>query len=359
MTVYSVALSSGGSLAGTQHWGDIALRFSGSSGIGASVANTGVQNISITTTQNNSAIAVMVLDWNGVDGTGRVWETVNGTTPTAGNGFEVNYTLDTGNYGSYTAYYPDAGTAGAKTVGLSAPTGMAATIIAVEVLGAGTVSGSFALPALGFSATNKSQSGTGSFALPALQFSGSNSFKGVPPTVPVIPAGTVAKSSDLNTLGYACEFLLNSLPGNAPSFFLMANAVQAISATPFTQITFSNAAAVFKDNAGGYVPGGYTIQAAGYYHIEWSVSAASGAGNLECFAEVATSASNPYNPSSVIAFQHTNRAATTAVTVASNGGLVPVYLVPGDLICLFAVVGTAVNTSATFYPQLSGHWVSE
>lgn len=119
-------------------WGDIALRFSGSSGVGASAnvtSGSGAGSVSITTTQGNSAIAVIVLDWNGVSGASRTWATVNGTTPTAGNGFELNYVLDTGNYTTYAAYYPDAGATGSVTVGLTAPTGMKYTVIAIEVKG--------------------------------------------------------------------------------------------------------------------------------------------------------------------------------------------------------------------------------
>jgi len=45
----------------------------------------------------------------------------------------------------YVAYYPDAGTAGSKTVGLSAPTGQQYSIVAVEIKGtAGAAAASLA-----------------------------------------------------------------------------------------------------------------------------------------------------------------------------------------------------------------------
>jgi len=118
-------------------WGDIALRFSGSAGPGGSSSTTGsgAPSLQLATTGDHSAVACIVLDWNGVSGTTRTWLTVNGVTPTAGNGYELDYTLVSGNYGVYIAYWPDAGPAGTVTVGMSAPAGMKYTAIATEVLG--------------------------------------------------------------------------------------------------------------------------------------------------------------------------------------------------------------------------------
>lgn len=119
-------------------WGDIAYRFSGSTGIGNTAktnSNSGAAALTFSTSQDHSAVACLVLDWNGLSGSSRTWETVNSITPTAGNGYEQAYTLDAGNYTIYSAYWPDAGTAGSVTVGLSAPSGMQYSIIAVEILG--------------------------------------------------------------------------------------------------------------------------------------------------------------------------------------------------------------------------------
>ena len=135
MTAYTLSASAAGGGA----WGDIALVFTGATvtGIGASKTATGsgAGQLTLTTAKASSAIAVLVLDWNGTSGASRTWLTVNGTTPTAGNGFELEYTLLAGNYASYAAYYPDAGSAGPKLVGLSAPTGMVYTVVAVEIQG--------------------------------------------------------------------------------------------------------------------------------------------------------------------------------------------------------------------------------
>ena len=136
MTAYNISVSSAGTATG--HWGDIALVFSGTAGTGASSSDTGTgaPSLTLTTTGDNSAIAVIVLDANAVSGASRTWLTLNGYTPTAGNGYELDYTLDSGNYGVYVAYYPDAGPGGSvKTVGLSAPSGMKYTAVAYEILG--------------------------------------------------------------------------------------------------------------------------------------------------------------------------------------------------------------------------------
>lgn len=119
-------------------WTANVLTFSGSDGIGASskTNGTGGPSLAITTQAANSAICVIVADWNAASGTTRTWRTVNGNTPTAGNGQEKTYYTDGTNYTVYAAVYPDAGAAGLKTVGLSAPTGMKYTVIAVEIKGA-------------------------------------------------------------------------------------------------------------------------------------------------------------------------------------------------------------------------------
>jgi hypothetical protein len=143
VTAQTYTLSCACSAAGLW-WGAATARFSGSTGIGAAESTTGASggpSLDITTTQDNSALVVIVGDWAAVDGTTRTWRTVNGTTPTAGNGLELNYFRSAAHYTTYLAYYPDAGAAGLKTVGLSAPTGQKFTIAAVEVKGTASAQG--------------------------------------------------------------------------------------------------------------------------------------------------------------------------------------------------------------------------
>jgi hypothetical protein len=103
--------------------------------------SSGAPSLSITTTQDNSAIVVANGDWNATDGASRTWRTA-GSSAT-----ENTYFRDSTRYTAYGAYHADAGTAGGKTVGLSAPGGQKYSIIAVEVKGtAAAAATSFVIP---------------------------------------------------------------------------------------------------------------------------------------------------------------------------------------------------------------------
>jgi hypothetical protein len=109
------------------------LQFTGSDGIGATnVARntTGFPSVSLTTTQDNSAIVAVVGDWAAVAGA-RTYTAISGS-----NGVEVvHYDDNATHYGLDIVYWPDVGAAGAKTVAMSAPSGMNWTIEVVEVKG--------------------------------------------------------------------------------------------------------------------------------------------------------------------------------------------------------------------------------
>lgn len=123
---------------GTGYWGYSALRFSGSDGVGASTKTnvlSGGPSLALTTGTDNAAIVVGSGDWNAVDGASRTWRTINSVTPTAGNNLERTYARDSSRATFYGAYWSDAGTAGSKTTGISAPTGQKYSIIAVEIKG--------------------------------------------------------------------------------------------------------------------------------------------------------------------------------------------------------------------------------
>lgn len=157
ITAQTYTLNQTAANASNLHWGFTAVRFSGSDGIGAAesaaVADA-APSLAITTLQDNSAIVVISIDWEAADGASRTWRTVNGFTPTAGNGQELVYFLGT-QYAVYVAYYPDAGAAGAKTVGLTAPAGQDYTIAAVEIKGrAGALASNVRFIAAGALAAN-------------------------------------------------------------------------------------------------------------------------------------------------------------------------------------------------------------
>jgi hypothetical protein len=108
-------------------WGFIVLQLSGVLGIGAKTSVqdvvSGSEQTSLTTTVANSAILMMLND----RGTGAAPTYV---TASAG-AFTQPATVSA--QGNYAGIYLNAGAVGAKTIGLSSPTGTASTISAVEL----------------------------------------------------------------------------------------------------------------------------------------------------------------------------------------------------------------------------------
>lgn len=117
----------------TMWYGMIVLRFSSVTSIGAAEKtniSSGAPSLSITTTSANSSLVIANGDWNATDGTSRTWRSVNGSAAT-----ETTYFRDASHYTVFTGYHTDAGAAGAKTVGLSAPSGQKYSIASVELVG--------------------------------------------------------------------------------------------------------------------------------------------------------------------------------------------------------------------------------
>lgn len=129
-TAQSATVSCARTAGSTAFYGQTTARFSGSDGIGNQAGNNTSQSVSITTTQANSGVMVVIGDWDATDwGTTRPWLTVNGQTTQ-----ELAYFRDSIHYTLGIAFFPDVGAAGAKTVGLSGLTGTF-TISALEVKG--------------------------------------------------------------------------------------------------------------------------------------------------------------------------------------------------------------------------------
>lgn len=114
----------------TSGWfGGNVLEFSGSNGVGASSKNNGSGapgTVSLTTTQANSAIVVIVADFNAGVGA-RTWLTNAGAFTEQTSQVVANYTV-------YAGFHADAGAVGSYTVGLSAPN-QKFSIVAFEVKG--------------------------------------------------------------------------------------------------------------------------------------------------------------------------------------------------------------------------------
>jgi hypothetical protein len=116
-------------------WGFTCAVFRNTGGVGASnKANTsGAPTLNLTTTSANSAIVMFNSDWGAIDGAGRVYNTINGSAPTSGNGLELAYDF-TSFITAYGAYYPDAGAPTTITPGISSPGGQTYSLVALEVL---------------------------------------------------------------------------------------------------------------------------------------------------------------------------------------------------------------------------------
>jgi hypothetical protein len=136
----SLTGTSGGGV--DHYWGFVVHQYRDSDGVGASASqNNAVSGVApslaLTTSQANSAISFVDGDWTASDGTTRTWRTINSITPTSGNGLETDYFRDSGgaHYTIYAGYWSDAGAAGSKTTGLSAPSTQRPTIVAIEIKG--------------------------------------------------------------------------------------------------------------------------------------------------------------------------------------------------------------------------------
>lgn len=115
---------------GGDEFGGNVLTFRGANGIGvagSSENTTGAADLDITTTVSSSVVVVGSCDWNAVDGASRTWQTTVGALT------EQTYDFNSSIATVYGGYYANTGTAGTKSVGLTAPTGQRYSIGAVEL----------------------------------------------------------------------------------------------------------------------------------------------------------------------------------------------------------------------------------
>jgi hypothetical protein len=133
---FTLQVDKAGGGGSTDVWGFMLLRWAGGGVVGTAVSGSGTSStpsLAITTSAANSAIACINTDWNATSGT-RTYRQVNAANPTERDYFGVAGSTYIGEVFTYA----DAGTAGAKTVGLTAPTGENWATIAVEVQGGAT-----------------------------------------------------------------------------------------------------------------------------------------------------------------------------------------------------------------------------
>ncbi|HEU5475708.1 MAG TPA: hypothetical protein VFV67_34135 [Actinophytocola sp.] len=108
------------------------LRFDGIGSVGADAVGNApdptAPSLVITTTEDDSIVVVMVGDHETVDGVTRTWRTGAGALT------ETTYFRSNSENAAYVGYHANAGAAGAKTVGLTAPATMRPSIAAVELV---------------------------------------------------------------------------------------------------------------------------------------------------------------------------------------------------------------------------------
>lgn len=123
-------------------FGETVFQFRDSDGVGTSniARSTGAPSVSLTTTQDNSAVCAICVDYNAADGASRTWRSSG-----VGSATERTYFRDGSLYTVYGAVWEDVGTAGAKTFGLTAPSGQAYDIVVIEILGTASAAASLVL----------------------------------------------------------------------------------------------------------------------------------------------------------------------------------------------------------------------
>jgi hypothetical protein len=153
-TTMNISINNSGS---TIRWGFIWYVHRGSTGVGNTSKGNGASgsapSFALTATGANSIIIAGGGDWDAGATTGKTWRTIDGVTPTSGNGMEKVATQVSGGYTIYSALWDGTTSSGSKTVGMTAPNQKWAWV-AIEILGttATTVNGSIATT-FAFSAT--------------------------------------------------------------------------------------------------------------------------------------------------------------------------------------------------------------
>ncbi len=134
-TATTIATAFTGAITVTRNAGfaHTAAQFRGSDGIGTVARSTsagGNPSFSFITSGDNSALVVFITDWSAADAAARIWQQINGQSPT-----EIAYFRDGANYTVAAAVYLDTGSAGSKSFGFTANLGTDWLYAAVEVLG--------------------------------------------------------------------------------------------------------------------------------------------------------------------------------------------------------------------------------
>jgi hypothetical protein len=289
---------------GTRFFGQGTTVLSGSDGIGATATSSTAQSVTLTTTQDNSAILVVISDWSaGNWGTTRPWTTINGAA-----GTELTYFRDTVRYTTGRAYWADAGPAGAKTVGLSGLSGTW-SVVAIEIKGTASSgeshSGSAALSGSGVLSVAAAVGLAGIVALSGL---GSLAATGTPS---VARAAALSGAGSLTTSGTPAVTRAAALSGSG-SLTATGSATQAGSGSATLSGSGSLTAAATPATSGAAsLSGTGTLAASGSSsETATGTAALSGTGSL-----VASGTPTPHGAAAL-----TGNGTLTATGVASQPG---------------------------------------
>lgn len=119
-------------------FGAVAYHFRNHGGLGTKNSASGATGDPAATLSNvaaNSAICMIVSDWNAISGAQAANTAIGTFTPATG------YPGDAARYGVFAGYYPDVGAAGNKTIGQTTPDGLDWAIAGIEVKGTASATG--------------------------------------------------------------------------------------------------------------------------------------------------------------------------------------------------------------------------
>lgn len=179
------------------------------------------------------------------------------------------------------------------------------------------------------------------------------------PTIPVIPAGTIATAAQMNQLSAACTFLL----GKPISSAFDNTGGQSISNTTSTILQLSGSRV---DTDGMFSSGNnfFTVNTMGWYRYRYQINVG-GTTSGTCYVSwgaVGFGSNSPYFGTSSMQFAQSGAQQDGIFGCnITGGGLVPVLLYPGDevfLRCKASATGAALVTSSLPPTGAMMEWVS-
>lgn len=162
------------------------------------------------------------------------------------------------------------------------------------------------------------------------------------PTLPSLPAGYVATSTDMNNLSAACTFLLTK-----PLTRVHDAAGTLAIATSATAVPFNTAD---YDTDGMWSSGSntkLTVQTPGWYKVAYAISAAGGTNPFNTYVAGTTGPNNPQGTGVSLGHYwagYSNPVSASPGGAAGGSGIWPFYMYIGDTFQVNILAGTAGDT---------------